>query len=130
MFSDHPQIDINGAIFDIKHKIGGSSIEHGRHTAISKERWWNILWQDVDNSAKADVLIRAHVHYYRGAFGPDWVGWTMPALQSLGTKFGSRQCVGTVDYGVVEVNVTEKGEVTWKPHLCKFPAAQRELYHI
>lgn len=109
----HEWVDIDGVIFDLKHKIGGSTIPHGRHTAIAKEALWNMLWSEKDVSPKSDIILRGHVHYHAGAFGSDWMGMTMPALHGLGSKYGIRQCSGTVDFGIVGFQ-TDKGKFTWQ----------------
>lgn len=33
----HEWAEAHGVVFDLKHKVGGSQIEHGRHTAIARE---------------------------------------------------------------------------------------------
>lgn len=109
----HEWADVNGTIFDIKHKIGSSSIPHGRHTAIARDRMWNVLWADRMLQPRANITIRGHVHYFNYCGGPDWVGLTAPALQGMGSKFGSRQCSGLVDWGLVVFDVDQNGSWTW-----------------
>jgi hypothetical protein len=36
-----------------------------------------------------------------------------PALQGLGSKFGSRIPSGTVDFGIVWFDIEENGDFTW-----------------
>ena len=109
----HEWVDVNGCIFDIKHHVGASSIPHGRHTALSREQLWNALWADAKSQPRADFVIRGHVHYAVGDYC--YVGsrqrWalTTPALQGVGTKFGSRKCSGTVDFGITYFDVYEDG---------------------
>ena len=110
---DHVFPEVNGLVFDLKHKVGGSSVPHGRHTAVSKERLWNMLWAEHDQQPKGDVIIRSHVHYHSGAFGTDWLAMTTPALQAAQTKFGARQCSGTVDFGFLVFDIKSNGEYKW-----------------
>jgi len=113
----HEWIEVNGVIFDIKHKTGSSTIPHGKGTPISKERLWNVIWAEHDEQPKSDVLIRSHVHYYYFTGERHWLGLTTPALQGQGSKFGARQCVGHVDFGIVTFSVAESGAYSWKPDI-------------
>jgi hypothetical protein len=107
----HEWIDVNGCVFDLKHKVGSSSIPHGRHTAMAKEKLWNQLW--ADGQPQANVVLRGHVHYHSFCGGPGWLAMTLPALQGAGSKFGARQCSGTVDWGVTVFDVDNKGQFDW-----------------
>ena len=40
----HEWVNVNGCIFDLKHHVSSSSVPHGRHTPLAKEKLWNILW--------------------------------------------------------------------------------------
>lgn len=116
----HEWVDVNGVVFDVKHKIGGSSVPHGRHTAVARERVWNLFWSEHGESPKADILLRSHVHYHTYQGDPDWLGMTLPALQGPGSKYGVRQCSGIVHFGLVHFDIHHKGEMTWKAHTLKF----------
>ncbi len=106
-------LNINGTVFDLKHKIGSSSIPHGRSTPIKKEKLWNIIHAEHDEQPNADVTIRAHVHYFDYSGNADWLGMTLPALQGKGSKFGSRICSGTIDFGMVYFDIQENGVYSW-----------------
>ncbi len=113
---DHPFFTVEGVTFDLKHKIGTSSIPHGRGTPIARDRLWNVLWAERGEQPKADVIIRSHVHYHSYCGGAGWVAMTTPALQAAATKYGGRVCSGTVDWGVVVFEV-EDGEFDWTAYL-------------
>lgn len=115
----HEWVDINGKIFDIKHKISGSTVPHGRTTALAREINWNRLWHVRGRVPKADVLIRSHVHYYEQIDHDECLGFILPCLQGYGSKYGSRECSGTIDIGAVIFDVSEKGELTWYPEFIK-----------
>jgi len=103
---DHLYLSIEGWLFDVKHKVGSSGVPYGRHTAVAKESLWAKLWvQEFEDHPQSDVIIRSHVHYFNGSFGPDFIGLTTPALQGLGSKYGARQCSGIVNWGWVEFDV-------------------------
>jgi len=116
----HEWVDVNGCVFDLKHKIGSSTIPHGRHTATAKERMWNILWNHEDAlQPDANVFLRGHVHYHAFCGGPGWVAMTLPALQGMGTKYGARQCTGLVDWGVTVFDVADDGAFDWHAETVK-----------
>lgn len=109
---DHSIISVEGVMFDLKHKIGASSIPHGRATAINRERLWSSLWAERDMMPSCNYIIRGHVHYHAAAGAFNQWQMTAPCLQ-WGTKFGSRQCSGTIDLGCLVFDCHE-GEATWK----------------
>jgi len=110
----HLYLDINGVLFDCKHKVGSSGIPHGRRTALEREKLWAGLWADAGVSKRPDVLIRSHVHYAGYCGGRDYLCMTTPALQGLGSKYGARQCSGLVDWGFTWFEVDETGGYSWE----------------
>jgi len=126
----HEWIDVNGIIFDVKHHIGSSGIPHGRYTAIAKDRLWNTIWAQHEEQPKSDIIVRSHVHYMAGSFSPDWMGFTTPALQAMGSKYGSRRCSGTVDFGFVVFYVKKNGEYRWESHIAKIKAQQAKTIKL
>ena len=98
-------VEVEDVMFHLKHKIGSSSIPHGRHTAVARERVSLMLWEDRADWPKANVILRGHVHYHNFCGGPGWLAMTLPALQAPSTKYGSRQCSGVVDWGIVTFDV-------------------------
>jgi len=126
---DHPFFEIDGVVFDMKHKVGASSIPHGRGTPIARERLWNVLWAERDEQPRAQVIIRSHVHYFTYIGGHDWVAMTTPALQAAGTKYGGRMCSSTVDWGLVVFEI-ENGEFDWHVHLVKMSANKVEAVKL
>jgi hypothetical protein len=113
----HEWPEVNGVTFDCKHKVGGSGIPHGRATALLKELLWNGIWAEDGAQPRADILIRSHIHYHTRVMGMrggkmKYIA-TLPALQAMGTKYGARQCTGTVDYGFCYVDIGPNGEIEW-----------------
>ena len=121
----HEWIEVEGVVFDLKHKIGASQVPHGRHTAIARERLWNVLWAERDYAPKADVLLRSHVHYFSYCGWSNWLAMTLPALQGPGSKFGVRQCAGTVDFGFVSFDC-DQGRYQWQTHILEIRAGKPE----
>ena len=114
-------LDVNGCIINYRHYIGRSSIPHGRHTAVAKERLWNQLWAHRGEYPMAQIIIRSHVHYHAYAGGPGWVAMTTPALQNYGGKYGSRIMSGTVDIGFVVLNIDNRSTWSWEAPILRMP---------
>lgn len=114
-------ISVNGCTINYKHYIGRSSIEHGRHTPIAKERLHNLLWAERGEYPKANLIVRAHVHYYKYCGGYDWAAMTLPAACAYGTKYGTRIMSGLVDCGFIVVQINKNGGLSWTPELLRFP---------
>ena len=115
-------IDVNGLLINYRHHVGASSIPHGRHTAVAKEKLWNGLWAERGEYPRADILLRSHVHYHAFCGGPGWLAMTTPGLQGYGSKYGARRCSGTVDVGLVHFDIWSKEKWEWKAQILRFPA--------
>lgn len=111
--------EVNGLIFDMKHHIGGSSVPHGRTTAISRDHVWNLLIAERKKQPRAAITLRSHVHFHAFAGGADWLGMTLPSLQAAGTKFGALRCSGDIDFGLVHFDVNARGGYTWQAHIAE-----------
>lgn len=120
-------LDINGLKINYKHHIGASSIPHGRLTALAKDVLWNGLWAEHGEFPKANIVLRSHVHYFVFCGGYGWLGMITPALQGIGTKFGSRRVSGTVDFGFVHFDIEDNENFAWEPHILKLRRARREV---
>ena len=117
---DHIFPEINGLVFDVKHHVGGSSSPYGRGTAVSKERMWNVFWNEIEGAPKAFVFLRSHVHYFNFCGDDNYLAMTLPALQGFGSKFGQRRCSGIVKYGVVYFDINDSGRIVdWGPIILK-----------
>jgi len=126
----HEWIDVNGCVFDLRHKVGPSGVPHSRHTAVARQRLWNVLWAERELVPKANVVLRAHVHYHNFCGGPGWVAMTLPALQGMGTKYGSRQCDGLVDWGAVVFDVDSGGAFDWHSDVVLIEAQKAKVIKI
>lgn len=115
----HEWVDINGCVFDLKHHIGGSQVPYGRFTAPARDRLWNMLWAEKDLQPKANVILRGHVHYHSFCGENDWIAMTVPALQGMGTKYGSRRCSGLVHWGITIFDVNPDGTFSWTVPIVK-----------
>jgi hypothetical protein len=114
-------LEVNGAVINYRHHVSRSAVPHGRHTAIARERLWNVLWAERGEYPLANIIIRSHVHYHKYAGGAGWVAMTTPALQNYGSKYGARVVSGTVDIGFVVLNIWNKGEWAWEAPILRMP---------
>ena len=124
-FDRHGTVECGGVRFDVKHHIGGSSIPHGRHTAIARDSLWLDKWADKGVQGKADVLLRGHVHYFGYNGNADRLCMTLPCLQ-LWTSYGSTRCSGTIDVGLVSFDCAD-GRYEWKAHLFDMSIGKSEV---
>ena len=131
----HEWVDVNGYVFDVKHHIGSSSIPHGRYTSPAKDEIWNALWHEAGLQPRGDCFIRSHIHYSVG--GHRWVGnkkkrfLTLPALQAMGTRFGSLRCSGLVDWGVVAFDIDAKGNIVCEhEHITTIAPTIAKVYKV
>lgn len=126
----HEWPSVNGVVFDLKHKVGSSTVPHGRGTPIMKEKLWSQLWEQNGEQPKSDIILRGHVHYHTFTGGPDWLAMTCPALQGMGTKYGGRQCSGIVHFGFLVFEVSEKGEYTWQAKIAKLEGQKARILKL
>jgi len=107
----HEWPEVNGVVFDLKHHIGNTSIPHGKGTALLKTMLWNELWAVDEMQPRAKVVLRSHVHRFFGAMEAEKMGFTLPALCGMGSKFGARICEGRVDFGLMHFDIDHKGNI-------------------
>lgn len=113
----HEWVDCEGHVFDFKHKVGSSQLEHGRFTAAAKEFSWNAYWNEIGGAPKASVFVRSHVHYFGACRNSRAQAITTPALQGPGSKYGVRQCSGVVDFGLISFDCEKGVRPVCKEHL-------------
>lgn len=120
-----------GVQFDMRHKIGSSSVPWGRHTSPAKEYHMALEWHYKQDGAypKPDVVLRGHVHYHDFAGGltnsAAWASMTCPAMQTFGTKYGELCCSAVVDFGFIVFTV-KGGQFTWEPHTVVLDSMKRK----
>jgi len=117
---DHGYFDVAGTIIDVKHKIGNATLPHTKGTPLGREKLQNLLWYEHGEIPLARIVIRSHVHNFYQVSGwngrvGQWFSLTTPALQGLGGTYGVRECGQTVDWGIVLIEITPKGNVKIDP---------------
>jgi len=112
---NHEWFDAEGVVIDCRHQIGGSTIPHGRYTAMARQVLWNALWAEREMQPRADILIRSHRHFYAYCGEANWLAISTPALQGW-TKYGSNIVEGTNDIGIISIDA-KGGSYNWQAHL-------------
>lgn len=116
---DHAWVNCNGTMFDFKHHVGGSGTPYGQFTPVAKDKVWNSLWSLRDEQPNADVIIRSHVHTHTFCGEYDWLAITTPALQGMGSKFGSRRCSKRINIGYLVFDIAADGSYTWQSRIAR-----------
>jgi hypothetical protein len=111
--------EVNGRNFDLKHKLNGSGIPHGRFTNLAKENLWNQIWASEGRQPRGEYFIRSHVHFFAFCGGERWTAMASPAL-TYNSIYGIRECSGIVDVGLLVFDVSENGDTAWHPVMAKF----------
>lgn len=106
----HLFLEIGGMTFDIRHKVGSSSIPHGRATSLMREMAWNLIRYAEEDEPKASVIVRSHVHYHVWVEQPGRVMFTTPALQLSRGRYGSRECSGETHWGAIRL-IVDRGNI-------------------
>ena len=119
-------VDVNGVIFDLRHKMSKSTIPHGQGTLLAKQKLWNDIWSLVDVEPNADVSIRAHIHDFLHMHNFRWHAISLPGME-WSTKFGSRVVDGMVNIGYVIIDVEEDGTLHIYPRECKLGIMKSKL---
>jgi len=113
-FTSHAFCQINGANLNFRHKIGGSSMDHLKYGALGKEIAANIAWNQQGVEPLAHVIGRAHTHKFAQVDSGTCLGFVIPALQGINSRYGARQCSGTVSFGLVVMDITSPDDISWK----------------
>ena len=103
--------EIEGMTIDARHKVGVSSIPHGRATSLLRDIAWNIIKSGLNEEPRANIIIRSHVHYHLWVEQPDRVAFTTPALQLSRGRYGSRECAGETHWGAIRLTI-DNGKIT------------------
>lgn len=122
-------VQIEDVMFKLRHKVGRSTIPHGRGTAIARAAMWNELRAARGKDPKAQVHLFAHTHYHFYVGGPDWIAMTLPSLQGA-TEYGQEEIDDDVDWGVAYFDV-EGGSYDWNnDHIYQIEASKPEVIHL
>lgn len=118
---NHLFVDVNGCIFDLKHKIGGSQSPVGVATSLEKSRVHNVLWsvESGQEQPRSNVILRGHTHVFRAVMTADTLSVKCPAISGFGSKYGEKECESIVQIGLLIIKVDSKGGYTWQPRILR-----------
>lgn len=122
----HAMFKYGGLVWDIKHKIGGSTVPHGAATPILKEKLWNTIWTMYNGQKEANIVIRSHVHKFLYVGDNKFMCVVTPGLQGFGSKYGTRQCSGIIHIGFVYFDVYDNGEIDWGSKIMEYEVMEKE----
>jgi hypothetical protein len=127
---DELNVDVDGLIFNVKHKVGSSSSPYNRAMPAGRHRLWDALEALRTEQKPADVYVRSHVHYFSFCGESKWYAFTLPALQSSETKYGARQCVGLTDWGMCMFMVDDGILAGWDCRLYDLTSHKKRIIKI
>lgn len=125
---NHGFWSVEGVGFDLKHKVGGSTVPHGGATPLLKAKLWDLLWAERKIYPQAAILGRGHVHSYLTVQDTRYTSFSNFCLQ-WGSEYGEQQCEKIIDLGVVEV-VCENGHFAMYPHELNMEFAKPEMEEL
>ena len=122
------KVDVEGVVFDLKHKVGGGSLPHTKATPLLRDMLMAIVKEAVENGERADVFVRSHVHNHIFVEYMKRTALITPALE-INSAYGQRQCSGLTDFGFIICEV-EKGKIIrWVKCLNETPILKEEVVH-
>lgn len=121
-------VEVEGVTFDLKHKVGKSSIPHGQGTMLAKQWLWNEVWSAKSMQPRADVYIRGHIHDENVIGKRDWMAISLPGME-WSSKYGTRMVDGIVSVGFLEI-IVDKGEYTWQWHIANLGCLKAQKVKI
>ena len=109
MFLNLKGKEVGEITFDLKHKVGGSSVPHGIFTPQAKETLWNTEWYIDGGAPLADVYIRGHVHRFSYCGTNRYLAINLPAMSLRRfNHYGAKCCNNLVDTGMVVFDIEDR----------------------
>jgi hypothetical protein len=125
----HNYVDVNGLVFDLKHKVGASSVpRYGKFTPIAKDALWARLWADK-GWPESKVIIRSHTHEFAFCGDTSFLGMTTPGLQAT-SVYGRKEVSRTIDWGFVYFDVVNGEEFEWNPVILKLNLVKSKVLKL
>ena len=120
------KLSVYNKIFDFKHTTSKSSIPTGQGHLLSKRVLWNILYNVMDGTQRANYFIRSHIHEYFQMDCNLGFAITTPALQLPFTTYG-RKFDNYYNVGFVYFDIYENGKVDFEKCLYKFNSGKENI---
>jgi hypothetical protein len=124
----HAFIEIEGVIFDVKHKETGANCPAGR-PGLRNSHLNNLLWNARDQQPIADVTIRGHLHTFFYEGNDQWLGIVLPGMQWL-SEYGQLEVGRPIMNGAVHFTNIQKGNLQWHPIIAKLPEFKAHIYKL
>ena len=126
----HLYLNIEGLVFDIRHKVATSIVPYGRATALLRELTWALIKEASDTGPKVDVVIRSHAHYSISVKQPGKLAIITPGLQLARGRFGARECTGDIHWGAIRL-IVNNGKVTQVDEdICKLQSSKPKIFKV
>jgi len=126
-FGIHTFVDINGFVFNLKHRTSRSIIPHGRMTGPARSKLWEVIWKETKGFPTSNLLVRGHVHYYQYYCSGMGAVMTLPCLKTLGDRYGASNYDDTIDYGFIHFEIDKDGNFN---HRWYTPVFKREIPRV
>jgi predicted phosphodiesterase len=98
--------EVNGLRIAAKHFVGNSASPASKYTALSSAQVKQLLWAELGQQDRADLILRGHVHRYARVEDEINCAAVCPPLQGLGSRFGVRQRDGLpVSFGFLIADI-------------------------
>lgn len=123
-------LTIEGVTFDIRHKVGSSSVPYGRLTALMKEVVWDLLEEANNLGPKVNVVVRSHCHYHTYCGDPEHYAFTTPGLQLKRGRFGSREMTGRIDWGAIRITVNKGERICEEKIITKLQSNKPRIFKV
>lgn len=115
------RFEFAGKHFNVRHKVGGTSVPYGKATQISKEMVFDAIMGDIGNcETSADIFIRGHTHQPVYVYDPCYDKHCIIAPPVQGPSgFGQKNCTGIINPGVAYLKIDKKGGVSCQFNMVK-----------
>ena len=126
---DELNLELYGKIYNIRHKVSGSSLATGKVTGLLKSAIWNQLTANYNGQKKADVVIRSHVHKMAIYQDSTLLGIVTPCLQ-ISSKFARKQLDGFSDFGLILITAYENGHIVVEPFIADIDSGKPKIIKV
>lgn len=121
-------VRVAGVTFNLKHHASGSIIPHGLATPILRDALWDVLRSADGLKARADVVVRSHVHRFVRVTTSGVCAMILPCLEGP-SKYG-RRCTGLTDYGFVVADIHEGKTIQWHDELIPVASERKRTHEV
>lgn len=110
-------LEIDGTVFDIRHKVGCGGAPSSR-PGVRNEWLHSLIWNAHGDGPRAEVVVRHHAHTYWHEGDGSYLGIVVPGLQWF-SDFGQLNVRRWIGVGCVRFTTQRKGLPKWEPMLAR-----------